>query len=239
MPRFAPQFQGAIRLGWRSFNLAGPGAADALAASVYSVELFAGSELIAAADADIGLTLGFGGTSWARTVPVDPAASTDHSFFTSDRAAYFAEWRPVVETPAESWRTGQLWTLSLTLQRRSTGDVLPCCAKLALPRQLSDGYQAFCLPLLDGAGRVVGQVAFDLRALGPDGLREDIEQRATWTPADEPGTAGRLAASVADALPAAFDLGVAVFHSGAVTPEGQRAGAALADAMAGERSSGR
>lgn len=239
VPRFAPQFQGAIRLGWRSFNLAGPGAADALAASVYSVELFAGSELIAAADADIALTLGFGGTTWARTVPVDPAASTDHSFFTSDRAAYFAEWRPVVETPAESWRTGDLWTLSLTLQRRSTGDVLPCCAKLALPRQLSDGYQAFCLPLLDGAGRVVGQVAFDLRALGPDGLREDIEQRATWTPADEPGTAGRLAASVADALPAAFDLGVAVFHSGAVTPEGQRAGAALADAMAGERSSGR
>ncbi len=227
IPRFAPQLQAAIHMGWRSFSLATQGEATVLAVTIYAVEIFAEAGRLQASDIDIVVTLSTRGSQWVRTVEVDPAASSDHSYFTSDRVAYFAEWRPVLEPMAESARTEDTWNLRISLRRRSSGEKPSVRAVMVLPGEVSYGYQAVNMPLRNDDALVVGQVAFDVRALGSNGLREDIDQRAAWNPSQQSAMAARLASGVADALPVAFDIALAAFHSVAATPDGQQAGAAL------------
>ena len=157
-----------------------------------------------------------------------PAAGTDHWYFASDDVGYFDQWRPALagETPAD----GGEWWLRVRLRRRSTGEFVPGTASLLVPAFVGHGFQAYALPVVDDDGAVVGQVAIDVRTLGPDGLREDIEGRAAWTQADEGAVASRLAAAVIEALPDAVASGMLVFRSAAATPEGQQAADLLASA---------
>lgn len=226
LPRFAPQIQAAIGLGWRSFALATQGGATVLAVSVYSFDLFEPASPLDAGDAEIVLTLSTDGAEWTRALAVRPTAVTNHWYFSTDEVGYFDQWRPTLagEAPA----VGGNWRLRIGLRGRSTGQTVPGSASLLLPSSVGHGFQARSLPVLDDAGSVVGQVAFDVRALGPDGLRQDVEGRAAWTPADEAVVATRLAAAVSEVLPDAVASGVLVFRSAAATPEGHRAGALLA-----------
>ncbi len=229
VPRFASQFQAAIRLGWRSFRLAdAPARVESLAVTVHCVELFGGADPssdavgrdatgLDAADTDVVVTLQAGSRSQSFTLAVDPAVSTDHSYFTCGQVAYL----PVGpgEGDGQDEAAAGPRTLTIMIGRRSSGAMFPAVAEVVLPPDTT-GYQVLCRPLQhDGA--VLGQVRLDVRTLDAEGVREEFDRRTAWSPSDEPAAAAHLAAQASALLPEVFAGALLAFRPMAVTEEGQ------------------
>lgn len=180
--QFGSVFHATIQLGWRSFDLADLQGATILAVSVYGLELSGRDLGIPANEADIGVELSRGAASYERVVPVLPSASTNHSYYTADQIVYFPEWR---NTLAPAGGASLEWQISVTLLSRKSGERVPWKASVPLPQEIDFGYESFSSFAVDRSGEVIGQVAFDARALNVGGYAADIEAKKKWRPVHE------------------------------------------------------
>lgn len=212
---FGPQFEAAIAMGWRTFDTAASGGGMVLAVSVYSVQLYTGDANLPANGAMIRLALAREGSRSEIQLSVRAAASTDDSYYVSDDVGYFDIWRPVIEPPNEAAST-DCWSMELSLETAHTGVVPPFVAGVSLPWRIGLGFETFTVPMLDAAGRTVGQVQLDVRSLDSVGLADDLARRAEWTPAQQPVVAANLARLAGDHIELTFAGGLRTFARYAV-----------------------
>jgi hypothetical protein len=224
---FGPQFQAAIRLGWRTFDTTGREGGMLLGVTVYSVELFDGPADLPASAAQIEVTLVRDTARSQRVVPVLASAPSDRWFYPADAPVYFDAWRPIIEPPAEA-AAGSEWRLELRVVPRSgaggsgrgTGDAV---ATVTVPWVIDSDFEAVSAPVLAPDGRVVGQAHLDLRSLSPGGLAEDLRRRAAWHPDMERDVAQRLARLASAYLRENFGPALFAFQKSAATPAGRSA----------------
>ena len=215
LARFGVQFQGVIHLGWRSYQLAEGTTGVVLAVSLYGLELF-DDDGMAAADAEFQLALRLQDAVSIRTAPVEPAASTDRSFYVSDTISYFPEWRALIDAPPD-----RDWILDVTLA--STHDNRHYTAEIPLPPVISHGYEFLRGAVRNDSGAVVGQVSLDVRTLDADVWAQEIRAQQAWSPTQEPAIASTLATQATAYVVANFADAVRTFAGLAVTAEAQDA----------------
>jgi hypothetical protein len=217
LARFGMQFQGVVRMGWRTFDLADSTGGMVLAVSLYGLELYNGKG-IPASSAQFRLTLSLEDSVSVRTAPVAAAASNDHSFYVSDSVTYFPEWRALVEAPP-----GREWTLTITLEPKTGEQAAPFQAKVRLSQLIAHGFEFLRGYVTDNLGNTVGQVAFDIRALTPDAWTQEILAQRAWSPDQEPAIAHKLASLASEYILANFETAIREFSSVAATSEGRSA----------------
>ncbi len=177
--RFAPQFQAAISLGWRSFNLSSLNGGTLLAVSVYSIEIF-GTELDFSTDqAEVEIKLSKGKAVYSKVIPVVPESSLDHSFYRVDEVSYFPEWRAEID-PEKITQAAEAWNIDISLQSKIPKKESPLQAHLILPRKIEKGYDSFFFPMYDEKGIAIGSVHLDVRTLNVNGLAEELTQKKKW-----------------------------------------------------------
>jgi hypothetical protein len=202
--RFAPQFQAALALPWRTFDLAEADVAGFLSVTLYSVELFEAGPPTTGTEAEIALV---GGTSRSvRRLPVREGAPADRWYYSVDSPAYFPEW-------SEPGRE-DLWNLEVSLRPG-----FPASARIPLSRDISHGYEAFAVPMATEDGRIVGQARFDVRLLTIDGFAGELRERDALAvrQGSMSGGAERLARFAAEYVEARFADCVSAFRFCAAT----------------------
>jgi hypothetical protein len=219
---FAEQLQAAIRLAWRSFDLADHEGEMLLAVTVYALELFDASTAIAVDDATLTLTLSDGEARYERVQPVLASGSTDQNYYTTDEVSYFPEWRPAV-VPPDLATGGTDWTLTIALRARNASEPAPIQGVTSLPRFIVHGYEAMSVPVHDRSGRVCGRAAMDVRTLRPSGRAAELEARARWSPEMELRVAHHLAPLVSQYVSDNFPVAIVAGQKYAVTSAGQEA----------------
>jgi hypothetical protein len=196
--RFAPQFEATLAMPWRSFDLAAPDVANILAVTVYSVETFHSGPPSDKAEVEVALVRGPARSD--RRLPVRPGAPADRWYSSVDAPAYFPEW-----SPPES---DGLWSLEIGISHDD-----PWRMTVPLPSDVAHGFQAFQAPLLDRAGRTVGQVQFDVRLLTDEGFAAEMrDKEAGTTPPTE-----NLARLAAEYVVKSFAEAVSTFRFCAAT----------------------
>ena len=205
--RFAPQFQAALALPWRTFDLAAADVTDMLALTLYSVELFQPGPPAKVAEA--ALTLRQGGATACRRLAVRPGAPADRWYYSVDEVAYFPEWSE--PGPAEP-----LWHLDIAITPAPAATRMT----LPLPRDPAHGFQAFAAPVLDATGAVVGLAQFDIRLLTLEGYAAEVRGKdggADGSAGRAAGFAERLAHLAAEYVGKEFGTAVSSFRFCAAT----------------------
>ncbi|MFE7951750.1 hypothetical protein [Streptomyces sp. NPDC057426] len=179
--RFAPQFEAALTLPWRVFDLADADVTDVLALTLYNIETSRPGP--PAREAQAELTLHQAGARATRRLPVRPGAPADRWYYSFDHVAYFPEWSPPIIP------NGPLWQLDIEIAP-SAGSFH---TTLPLPADLAHGYQACVMPLRDPDGAVVGQTHFDIRLLTLDAYAAEVRRQADPPPQALPTRLAQLA----------------------------------------------
>jgi hypothetical protein len=197
--RFAPQFQAALAVPWRTFDLAEADVAGFLSVTLYSIELFQPGPPVPTAEAEVVLRQGDSRST--RRLPVREGAPADRWYYSVDSPAYFPEW-------SESGRE-DLWSLEIALQPG-----VPARASVPLSRTIAHGYEDFAVPLTAPGGRTAGQARFDVRLLTIDGFAAELRERAALATRPAPSTAGadRLAHLAAEYVEKRFADCVSAFR---------------------------
>jgi hypothetical protein len=198
---FATQFQTALALPWRSFQLADAEVATILAVTVSGIQVFRPGPSVA--DAEVEVALVRDGVRVLRTLPVQPGAASDRWYYGVDGVAYFPGW-------SEPGVGERLWQVEVSVR---PGDAGPLT--LTVPRGIAHGYQAFSVPARGEAGVVVGQAALDVRLLTLKGYIDEVAARDAA--AGEGRTAGapitgRLARLAAQYVQESFAQAVKAFR---------------------------
>jgi hypothetical protein len=186
--RFAPQFQAALALPWRTFGLAAAKVANFLAVTVYDVQMFRpGPTPVDRAQVLVSLVLGEWRTECR--LPVRPGAPADRWYFAVDADAYFPQWsRP--EDDEQPWR------LEISLHPDDSARMT-----LILPNEFAHGYQSFQAPVRDQDGETVGLATFDVRLLTLESYAQEHHARNAHIAAKNVDTnpfAGHLAGAAVE-----------------------------------------
>ena len=190
--RFVPQFQAAIKLGWRSFDLSSLKGGTILAVSLYSIEVFGKEIGFSPTNAEIKLTLSKENAIYTKTVSVLAASSLDRSYYSVDDINYFSEWR--AEINPELIKEGNTaWTINVSLKQKNNEDSNALNGRLILPNNIEEGYRAFTFSVTDSKCNTCGLIRLDARTLNAGGLSEELDARKHWKSKDEIGFAHVLA----------------------------------------------
>jgi hypothetical protein len=222
VPQFAPQFQAAIGLGWRTFELSDLDGGMLLAVTLYGLELFGCEGTIPADEAALALTLSIGDARYLKVAPVLPSNSTDHSYYATDQVIYFSEWRAIIE-PSRVAEGEPNWRLTVSLQSSDGKTNAPFAATLNLPWKITGGYQYFQLPVFDPDGKTCGRAMLDIRTLTTSGFVNDLNERANWQQSGEAVVAHNLARLTSTYINDNFGTVIKVFQKSAATPDAQGA----------------
>lgn len=224
---FAGQFEAALAMGWRSFNLADSDVATMLAVDLYDVELFRPLERI---PESVELSLVKGAAHATRQIALRGRESS--WYLTAERPGYFPEWSPT-GSHADTWLEREdappmridaggerrptrpehlLWELRLDLSPSADAT-----ARLPLAAVISHGYQDFEVPLLDRDAAVIGRARGDVRLLTTGAFATEWLAREKWNPEDQNRLARRLAELAAAYIAEVFPKAVEAFRFCAAT----------------------
>jgi hypothetical protein len=166
------QIDDAIRLGWRDFSQIAANETGTIALSIGSLALLDAAACSCGSISGVQVTLESSGSRVTQTAAALPVPR-EAGYWHFDDQCYFDHWRPAADSGALSG------SLTFVLQS-ADGKALPLSAAMPMPQKLDYGHRRYVARVRDRDDSDVGEVAYDLRLVGPATAAAETAARLAW-----------------------------------------------------------